>query len=97
MENICNDCGRWKKGVIVGDGAIPIFCECIKPTLLEGSVKQIETLPIYRKGIELFGTAEKFRKYLNTFNMFLNCKPIELIKRGYIDVVEKDLNNKCGD
>lgn len=97
MENICKDCGRWKKGTKIGDGFQPVFCECIKPTLLESGIKQIETTPLYRKGIKVFGSSIKFREYLNTFNMFLNCKPIELIKRGYSDVVIKDLDNVKGE
>lgn len=93
MEQICNDCGRWKKGAKIGSGFQPVFCDCIKPTLLESGIKQVETTPLFRIGLQKFGTSDEFRKYLNTFNMFLNCKPIELIKRGYASVVEDDLKN----
>ena len=98
MRNICKDCGRFKKGTKIDSGFQPIFCECIKSITLSNGIKEIETMDIYRKGIERFGSAEKFRKYLNTFNIFLNCKPIDLIKTGYGDVIEKELESiQCGD
>lgn len=91
MDNICTNCGRFKKGTKVGSGFQPLFCECVKSTKLSNGIKDIETTALYRKGITIFGSADKFRKYLNTFDIFLNCKPIDLIKNGYIDVVEKKL------
>lgn len=91
MDNICKDCGRFKKGTKIDSGFQPVFCECVKATQLNGGIKEIETTALYRKGIETFGSADEFRKYLTTFNMFLNCKPIDLIKMGYGDVVDKEL------
>ena len=54
---------------------------------------QIKSMTVLKKGSDVFGSTEKFVKWLNSYNFAINCKPINIWKdKEGLQIIHDELN-----